>query len=89
MPQEQEKVKPENGLSFETAMAGLEKIVAEMEQGGVPLDKLLQKTAEAQKLAAYCQKQLDTLEKNVKILLKDSPQGQTWGDFETPDAPKE
>lgn len=82
MPQGQEKVKPENGLSFESAMARLEKIVGEMEQGGIPLDKLVEKTAEARKLAAFCQKQLDNLEGQIKILLKDSPKGQDWGDFD-------
>lgn len=88
MPQDQADFKGEGDFSFEDAMSRLEAIIAEMEQGGLSLQQMIDKAAEAAKLSDFCQKQLDQLEGKVQILLKDSASGQTWGDFDTPQTPE-
>ena len=51
--------------TFEKAMEQLEKIVADLEAGDIPLDKALQKFEEGMALSKYCAERLDETEKKV------------------------
>lgn len=53
---------------FETALAQLEALVAQMENGSLPLDQSLAAYQKGVELARICQKLLDTAEQQVKVL---------------------
>jgi exodeoxyribonuclease VII small subunit len=55
-------------LTFEQAYGELEEIVAQLEQGDLPLEKALELHARGQKLAEYCARQLDEAELKVRTL---------------------
>ena len=53
-------------LSFEQAFQQLEEIVAQLEQGDLPLDQTLALHERGQKLAEHCARKLDEAELKVK-----------------------
>jgi exodeoxyribonuclease VII small subunit len=55
---------------FEESLQRLEKIVAELEKGDVPLDRALELFDEGMKLSGSCRKELEEAEGKVEILLK-------------------
>lgn len=55
---------------FEDCIQRLEKIVQELEQAEVPLEKSLTLFEEGMKLSASCRKELEEAEGKVEILLK-------------------
>jgi exodeoxyribonuclease VII small subunit len=55
---------------FEECVQRLEKIVQELEQGEVPLEKSLTLYEEGMQLSASCRKELEEAEGKVEILLK-------------------
>jgi len=55
---------------FEENLQRLEKIVAELEKGDVPLDQALQLFDEGMQLSGSCRKELEEAEGKVEILLK-------------------
>jgi exodeoxyribonuclease VII small subunit len=55
---------------FEECLERLEKIVAELEKGDVPLDHALELFDEGMKLSGSCRKELEEAEGKVEILLK-------------------
>jgi len=55
---------------FEECISRLEKIVQELEQGDVPLEKSLTLFEEGMQLSGSCRKQLEEAEGKVEILLK-------------------
>lgn len=57
--------------SFEKALAELEGIVAELEEGGLSLDKSLGLFERGVTLARFLRAELDKAEKKIEILLKD------------------
>ena len=57
-------------MEFEKAISRLEEIVAQMEQGNLPLDKALQLFEEGTALVKSCAKQLDEAELKVVKLMK-------------------
>ena len=59
--------KPE---SFEAALEQLEKIVKELENGDLPLEKSLELFEKGMELSESCRKQLSAAESRVEILLK-------------------
>ena len=59
-------------MEFEKAIARLEEIVAQMEQGNLPLDKALQLFEEGTGLVKSSAKQLDEAELKVVKLMKGS-----------------
>ncbi|NGM88847.1 exodeoxyribonuclease VII small subunit [Parapusillimonas sp. SGNA-6] len=72
--------KAELPQDFETALARLEALVAQMESGALPLDQALAAYEEGVELAKICQRRLDQAEQQVKVLqgnllkpLADSP----------------
>ena len=56
--------------SFEEALAKLEQITKELEEGNLPLEESLKYFDEGVKLAEYCNSKLNDSQKKVEILLK-------------------
>ncbi len=71
-------------FDLEKSLAGLEKLVAELESGDLPLEKAMQKFEEGIKLTRGCQAALKEAEQKVQILLK-SAGGEYLQDFEQDD----
>jgi exodeoxyribonuclease VII small subunit len=55
---------------FEESLQRLEKIVAELEKGEVPLEKSLNLFEEGMQISTQCRKQLEQAEGRVEVLLK-------------------
>ena len=66
------KVKPEEKLTFESALAELESIVETMESGQLPLEKSLSSYKRGAELLQFCQRQLQDAQQQVKVLESDS-----------------
>ena len=58
----------DTGLTFETAIAELERIVAQMEEGELSLERSLDAHKRGLELARYCQQRLDAARAQVKVL---------------------
>ncbi|MGW8287004.1 MAG: exodeoxyribonuclease VII small subunit [Desulfobulbales bacterium] len=56
--------------SFEEALAKLEQITKELEEGNLPLEESLKYFDEGVKLAEFCNSKLNDAQKKVEILLK-------------------
>ena len=54
--------------SYEDALAELERLVASMEAGQMPLDKLLDAYRRGADLLGFCRTRLDAVEQQVKVL---------------------
>jgi exodeoxyribonuclease VII small subunit len=55
-------------MSYEDALAELERMVASMEGGQLPLDRLIQTYQRGAELLQICRSRLDTVEVQVKVL---------------------
>jgi exodeoxyribonuclease VII small subunit len=55
---------------FEESLKRLEEIVAQMEQGDIPLEQALKLFEEGVKLTGSCRQELDQAEGKIEILLK-------------------
>ena len=60
--------KPPAELTFEQALAELEKIVTRMESGELSLEQALATHKRGLELARYCQQQLEAAREQVKVL---------------------
>jgi exodeoxyribonuclease VII small subunit len=60
--------KPSGDLSFEKALAELEKIVARMEGGELSLEESLAIHKRGLELARFCQQKLEAAQQQVKVL---------------------
>jgi exodeoxyribonuclease VII small subunit len=56
--------------TFEQSMKQLERIVQELEDGDLPLEKAIKKFEEGIKLTKFCSEKLDETEKKISILLE-------------------
>jgi exodeoxyribonuclease VII small subunit len=86
--------------SFESSLASLERIVAQLESGDLPLERALELFEEGVALARRCQSQLGDAERKVEMLLrergeikvtpfdasKDTPTGSPTGSMDTAQA---
>jgi exodeoxyribonuclease VII small subunit len=54
--------------SFEIAMSELERLVADMEAGSLPLDQLLVSYRRGAELLQFCRERLTAVEDQVKVL---------------------
>ena len=52
--------------TFEQSMKQLERIVQELEEGDMPLDKAIKKFEEGIKLTKFCSQKLDETERKIK-----------------------
>ncbi len=55
-------------MSYEDALSELERLVASMEDGQLPLDRLLQSYERGAELLHLCRSRLDAVEQQVKVL---------------------
>jgi len=60
---------PKKNLSLENSFKRLDEILGELESGDVNLEKSIGLFEEAMVLSEDCQKQLNALEKRVKVLV--------------------
>ena len=68
-------------INLEKALADLEGLVEELENGDLPLEKAMKKFEEGIKLTRSCQNALKDAEQKVQILLKTAG-GESLEDFE-------
>jgi exodeoxyribonuclease VII small subunit len=54
--------------SYEDALAELERLVADMEGGQMPLDRLVEGYRRGAELLVYCRGRLEAVEEQVKVL---------------------
>jgi len=66
----------DNPRPFETSLEELERVVRELEQGELPLEKSLELFEQGVKLSRECQERLNQAERRIEILLRDN-QGRT------------
>ena len=59
---------PLEPTSYEQALAELDRLVEQMEQGQLPLDRLLDDYKRGGSLLAYCRGRLEAVEEQVKLL---------------------
>lgn len=59
---------PAEPASYEQAMAELDRLVAQMEGGSLPLDQLLDGYRRGAELLDYCRARLQAVEDQVKVL---------------------
>ena len=59
----------EEEVSFEAAMERLDKIVAELESGDVPLEKAIDLFQEGMKLSKLCGEKLEQAERKIEMLV--------------------
>lgn len=58
-------------VTFEEAMQNLEKIVAKLEEGDVPLEKAIDYFQEGMKLSKLCHDKLQNVEKQMDYILRE------------------
>lgn len=86
MEKQDNKTEAESELSFEKALERLEKIVAEMESGELPLAESMKRFEEGSKLANFCTRKLGETEKRIEILMNKDQEGELdWAEFGSQD----
>jgi exodeoxyribonuclease VII small subunit len=60
--------KPPQELSFEKALAELEKLVSQLEGGSLSLEQALASHKRGLELARFCQERLEAAQRQVKVL---------------------
>ena len=58
--------------TFEQSLKQLERIVQELEEGDLPLEKAIKKFEDGIELTKFCSQKLDETEKKISILLKNA-----------------
>lgn len=61
-------------LDFESALEKLQKIVEDLEKGGLSLDQTLSEFSQGMKLLKFCHQKLDKAEKKIELMLKEDDQ---------------
>ena len=77
-------MKPDNAQSrsFEASLEALERIVQQLEDGDLPLEKSLELFEQGIKLSRECQERLGQAERRIEILLRDNQGRPIVGPFE-------
>lgn len=75
-------------MKFEAAMEALERIVGEMEDAELPLDKLVDRYEEGMKLARLCEEKLSEAEQKVEVLTRNPSQEDATPEPEKPAPPR-
>ncbi|MEW6275610.1 MAG: exodeoxyribonuclease VII small subunit [Bacillota bacterium] len=71
--------------TFEEALARLEAVVKELENGKLPLDKALELFGEGISLAQFCHQQLEQAEQKISLLMADARGNLTLKEIALPD----
>ena len=66
----------EEGRTFEASLEALERIVQQLEDGDLPLEKSLELFEQGIGLSRQCQDRLNQAERRIEVLLRDN-QGRT------------
>jgi exodeoxyribonuclease VII small subunit len=74
----------EQGRSFETSLEALEKIVQQLEDGDLPLERSLELFEQGIRLSRECQDRLSQAERRIEILLRDNQGRPVTGPFTQP-----
>lgn len=64
----------EETIGFEKAMEELERIVAKLEGGDVPLEQAIELFQEGMRLSRICSQKLDSVERKIEMLLEEDGQ---------------
>ena len=56
----------EEKKNFEDSLKKLEKLVAEMESGTLPLDEMMKRFEEGRRLVAFCTSELETIRQRIE-----------------------
>ena len=77
-------MKPDDAQSrsFEASLEALERIVQQLEDGALPLEKSLELFEQGIKLSRECQERLNQAERRIEILLRDNQGRPIVGSFE-------
>jgi len=67
--------------SFEASLEALEKIVHELEQGDLPLERSLELFERGIRLSRECQERLSQAERRIEVLLRDNHGRTTVAEF--------
>ncbi len=78
MPNNTEKTPP----TLEAAMQRVSEIVASMENGDMPLEKLIESYEEGTGLVKMCQEKLDAAEKRIQIIARNARGEASLQDFD-------
>jgi exodeoxyribonuclease VII small subunit len=70
MPEKQAAAAPATQPNFETSLNDLERVVKELEQGDLPLERSLELFETGTRLSADCKRLLEEAESRVEILTK-------------------
>lgn len=70
-------------LDFESALEKLQKIVEDLEDGGLALDKTLAEFSQGMKLLKFCHQKLDKAESKIELMLKENQEFTKEVDFES------
>jgi exodeoxyribonuclease VII small subunit len=76
MPKRAPPSTPAEPVSYEAALAELERLLQSIEQAQLPLDQLLDSHRRAGVLLQFCRSKLDAVEQQVKVL--DEGQLKPW-----------
>jgi len=76
---------PEAPEAYEQLVARLEKLVGELEGGGLPLEQSLERFAEGMRLAQEAQKKLDEAERRIEKLVRASDGGEEAVPLDAPE----
>ena len=68
--------------TFESSLEELERIVRELEQGELPLEKSLEMFEQGVKLSRECQARLNQAERRIEVLMRDNQGRPTVKPFE-------
>ena len=69
--------------TFESSLEELERIVRELEQGELPLEKSLELFEQGVKLSRECQDRLNQAERRIEVLMRDNQGRPTIKPFES------
>ena len=78
MSQKNQKETP----SLESAMQRISEIVSAMEDGNLPLEKLIDSYEEGINLVKDCQEKLDAAEKRIQVITRNARGGVVLSEFE-------
>ena len=68
---------PPKQVKFEAALGELEAIVAEMENGELPLEQLIERYEEGMRLVKVCNEKLAEAEQKIEILTRQASAAET------------
>lgn len=82
MPKQMAQKSEKNPPSLESAMQRISEIVESMEEGSLPLEKLLESYEEGLGLVKSCQKKLNDAEQRIQLIARDTDGSTTVKPFE-------